>query len=202
MGRRWSEITLPVSVDIPGKGCPDIAVGALTSGVCARWPDVPGICLSGPPQAGVVKGRRRRGRTRPTGRPTLYEPGGALCASHDCLGQPPCGWPTCAFGLIPEKGVPAPFSEKLYRSGDLFENHQRGTPSSAQSQESPGQAHVRREGVPGPAFVAVWPARMAAQCRTVPHSAAQCRAVPRSAGPVPRQHMAAGGLRQDELGKC
>jgi hypothetical protein len=130
------------------------------------------------------RGRQGAPQARPdtSGWPTLDEPGGALRASHDCLGQPPCGWPTCAFGLIPEKGVPAPFSEKLYRSGDLFENHQRGTPSSAQSQESPGQAHVRREGVPGPAFVAVWPARMAAQCRTVPHRPAQCRAVPRSAG--------------------
>ncbi len=52
---------------------------------------------------GVVKGRRRRGRTRVAGRP-LTIPWSSALVSHDCPGQPPCGWPTCRrwFCLGPE----------------------------------------------------------------------------------------------------
>jgi hypothetical protein len=86
-----------------------ISVGALTSwfaqGGRRCWASASPVHRkegsSGAPQA----------RPDTSGWPTLDEAGGSLCASHDYVGQPSSGWPKCAFGLIPEKGVPAPFSK-------------------------------------------------------------------------------------------
>ena len=54
----------------PGQwGSSDVSVGALSRGFAATGPGLLGFCLCGPPRGGVVKGRRRRGRTRVAGRP-------------------------------------------------------------------------------------------------------------------------------------
>jgi hypothetical protein len=72
-------------------------VGALTSWVCARWPDVLGICLSGPPKEGASRGAEGEAGHEWPADPLRAR--GSLCASHDCVSQPPSGWPTCAFRL-------------------------------------------------------------------------------------------------------
>jgi hypothetical protein len=71
-----------VSIPRRKNGSPAVSVGALSSGFAAQGPGLPGIW---PLRSIARRGRQGAPQARPDtgGRPTLDEPGGSPCASHD-----------------------------------------------------------------------------------------------------------------------
>jgi len=97
-------------------------------------------------RGGVVKGRRSRGRTRVAGRP-LTTPGSNAVASHTACSQPPCGWPTCASGLLP-------FGSGLWflgpRGAETHPRKQQKSPKSSRDHRGALQVKWIHGGGPSP----------------------------------------------------